>query len=42
MPNEAGVNRKDMVSEERSINREEVVNDRFTIYTGEDGKHQPK
>jgi hypothetical protein len=42
MPNEAGVNRKHMVSEERSINREDVINDRFTIYTREDGKHQSK
>jgi hypothetical protein len=31
-----------MVSEERSINREEVVNDIFTFYTGDDGKYQPK
>jgi hypothetical protein len=29
-----GVNREEMVSEEKSVNREEVVNDRlFTIYT---------
>jgi hypothetical protein len=42
MPNEAGVNREEMVSEETSVNREEVVNNTFTIYTGENGKHQPK
>jgi hypothetical protein len=34
MPDVVGVNREEMVSEEKSVNREEVVNDRlFTIYT---------